>query len=278
MRSSSRGWLPKKKFSSLLPSPWSSLRSANTRGASARVVAGLDHALHPLPVRLALEVTPEAVDGRDEGELEAEPEEDVRRGPQHLGRDVVALALLAAGRDRDPERGGDGEGGEPDLLVLRVAVEHERVAVRDVRQLVAEDHGQLRFVLDTAQEPGVDVDLAVRHGEGIERRVAEDGDAGGGRARLLGFLGDELGRHGGQVVLQQRVVVGLAELGELLLFLLGVAPELPLVWLGAEGSCPDSPWAGRWSRRIRTGGPRPGSRPKTLWATPTGCTMTARRY
>src|SRR5262249_13785601 len=34
MRSSSLGWLPKKKFSSLLPSPWSSLRRANTRGAS----------------------------------------------------------------------------------------------------------------------------------------------------------------------------------------------------------------------------------------------------
>ena len=81
----------------------------------------------------------------------------------------------------------------------------------------------------------MDIDPPVRHGEAIERRIAEDGDAGSGRARLLSLLGHQLGRHPAQIVLEEGVVIGLPELGELFFLLLGVAPELPLVGLQAKG-------------------------------------------
>jgi hypothetical protein len=50
------------------------LEEGEDPGRFTRIVARLDHAIHALAVRLPLEIAPEAVDGGDEGELEAQTE------------------------------------------------------------------------------------------------------------------------------------------------------------------------------------------------------------
>ena len=140
-----------------------------------------------------------------------------------LGHEVTHVTNRHAQGRRDPRH------GEEDLLVSRVSVELESVAVRHVRHLVAEDHRQLGLVLKPAEQPRVHVHLAVGHGEGVEGGVLQHDDPHGGSARLPRLLRHQLGGHAREILLEQRVVPSLAKLGELLLLPLGVAPELSLV-------------------------------------------------
>src|SRR5256885_32123 len=78
-----------------------------------------------------------------------------------------------------------------DMLGLDVALERERVAMGDVRQLVADDHCQLRLVVEAAEEPRVHVDVAVRQREGVQRRVAQDAELEAGPARAAYLLGGQ---------------------------------------------------------------------------------------
>src|SRR5262249_40831652 len=208
-----------------------------------------------------------------------EPQEEIRRRAQYLRAHVVALALLIARRHRHPEGSGDGERAEPDLLVLRVPIEHQGVAVRHVGHLVAEDHGQLRLVLHAAQEAGVDIDLAVRHGEGGGGRIAGNRDAGGGRGVPLPALPRERAwpppRRDSLPGADRRRSCRAWRASPPPSRHRSTACARPV---RAGRACPGSPWAGCSWRRIRRGAPTREIPPKTLEATPTDSRMCARRY
>ena len=204
-------------------------------GRLLRVVAGADEPLHALGVRLALEVAAVAVDRGDRGELEADAEDHVGGLAQDGGAHVVARARARARGDRDADGRGGAQDRVEDLLVPRVAVEAQRVPVGDVRRLVAQDHRELGLVVEPREQPRVHVDAAVRHRERVERRVAHDAEPEARPARGLHLGRQEAVADAPQVLLEQRIVVDLDALEELLLLLLGLRPELPLVGLGLEG-------------------------------------------
>src|SRR5262249_24953818 len=111
-----------------------------------------------------------------------------------------------------------------DLRAVGVASEHEEMAVVHVTELVAEDGGQLRLVLDTAQEAGVKDDAAFRHGEGGQSRITknEELDDGAGGPDLDRA---DLGGYAAQILPENRVLVDRHPREQALLFALRLAPQ-----------------------------------------------------
>ena len=60
------------------------------------------------------------------------------------------------------------------LAALLLLAQHARnVALRDVRDLVCQYRGELRFRIGGADQPGVHADKPAGHGEGVDGRVAD---------------------------------------------------------------------------------------------------------
>ncbi len=214
------------------------------------VVAGGGHLPEAALVGLDLEPAAVAVDRGQEGELEPEPDEQVaehvdRRRPCPSRRRPSASALDTS----EDHRGGHGGDREADLLVVGAALVAQHVAVLDVGHLVAEHGRELVLVLHAGEQARVDVDRAVRVGEGVEGRVLDhphpvaDGRVGGHAGRV------EPRDDPFEIGLQERVLVEPDVLEELLLLVAGLLPERLLVGQRLEGARPGSRSAAAASRR-----------------------------
>ena len=121
------------------------------------------------------------------------------------------------------------------MLVPGVARDAERVAPGHVRHLVADDHRQLCLVIESGQEAGVQVDPAVGQREGVQGRVAHDGERERRASGFADVLRHELVADPGEVLVEERVVVRLEPLLDLRFFLVGLVPQTDFVGLGREG-------------------------------------------
>src|SRR5439155_18091991 len=104
----------------------------------------------------------------------------------------------------------------------------EQVAFVDVGKLVAEDGGELGLVLEATQEPGVNKDATVGHGERIQRRIAENAEPDDRAARPR-IDRAELCREPAEILLEPRIFIGHHAREKRLLLALGLAPELNLL-------------------------------------------------
>ena len=130
------------------------------------IVARLHQLAERVLVGVALEIPPVAVDGADRRDLEPEAEDGVGRPAEHRRAHVLVLPGRIGGRRR-PERDHHVADLVEHFRAVGVAGEREQVAIVDVGQLVAEDGGELGLVLEATQEPGVNKDASVGHGERI---------------------------------------------------------------------------------------------------------------
>ena len=151
--------------------------------AFARVVAGLDHVVHADLVGLALLAATVPVHGgvhrRVIGDLEQLP------GRQGAGR-----------------RAGDHGGVPQELRVVRRLDSFDHVALGHVRDLVREFHRQLRLVLHSRDQPGMDVQLAAAKGERVDAGIADHAHAIGKRPGTRD--GDDLLHEARHVLLEER--------------------------------------------------------------------------
>ena len=195
----------------------------------ARVVPRRHGALQADLVRLALQLAAEAVDRRHVRELQTEPGDDVADLAQDVGAAPVPPLGLLPRLFGYHDAGGERSEGEPDRLVARAALELEGVAMGRVRLLVAQDHRQLRLVLQTRQEPRVHVDRAGGKGEGVEGRILDRVDPQTDRLLPLHLGRRQAARDLIQVVLQERVLVQRRLVAALALLLHCPAPQPALV-------------------------------------------------
>src|SRR2546426_622957 len=159
--------------------------------------------------------------------------------PQQLLGGVEAL--LESYRVAEEER-LQLTGPVENLRAVAVAGERDEVPVVHVRQLVAEDGGELRLVLETAQESGVDEDAALRHGERGQGRIAENDELDDGPARSSVEPG-QLGRNAAQVLAEERILVNRHPREEALLLALGLAPQPAFVGRrGERGAAGPDGW------------------------------------
>jgi len=103
------------------------------------------------------------------------------------------------------------------------------VAVLHVGDLVAEDHRKLVLGLEARQQPGMHVERPVRKRERVCRRLVDHAHAQVSQRALAQPRILEAGRHVGQIVGQQRVVVQRHPAEHLALLLPGLVPEPLLV-------------------------------------------------
>src|SRR2546426_2141812 len=200
-----------------------------------RVVAGRHCPLQADLVRLALQLAAEAVDRRDEGELQPQAQQDVADLVDHVRIPPVALLGSRPGLPRDPDARGDGGDRKADRLVAGAALELESVAVGGGRHLMAEDDRELGFVFEARQEPRVHVDRAGRKGEGVERRVLDREHPEPDRLLPLHLGRRQAIGHLVQIVLENRILVERGLVAQLALFLPRLVPQTTLVACRLEG-------------------------------------------
>ena len=203
-------------------------------------------------VRLGFEAAAVAVDGRHKGELEAEVDDQVAHDVDRRGVAPVAVVQGVRLRGGDRDGGGDRGDGQPDGFVVGRALVAQHVPPIDVRHLVAEDGGELVLVLDARQQSGVDVDRAVRIGEGVESRVLDDAHPVVDLPVLRHAARRQADDDALQVGFEERVLIQRDFLEELLLLVPRLLPQRLLIGQRLE------PGAGGRDRRQLGGDTRNG--------------------